>query len=383
MTSQHTPAAVTLCRDPRAFTRLREEWDDLQRRCASATPFQSHAWLDSWWLSYGTSGRLRVVLVRRNGRLIAAAPLMLVHRPMPVLVPLGGTISDYGDVLVDDDHAEGALAALERGLRNAARHAVIDLREVRPGAAAEGLYDHWRGAKRQLADSICLELPAEPMDDLVKRLPAHRAQRVRAKLRKIDSLKIDDYGVGEDEVPDAIGHLLRLHELQWRGRGVTLEHLRPRFAEHLVRATRRMIREGNASLIEYRQDGEVVAASVTLLSANLSGGYLYGAHPGLREQKVDVATMLLRHDADFAAATDRRVVSLLRGQESYKNHWRPRAVTNLRLLMAPASWEPVLRLHAARAQARRRAAETVVSRFPAAQEWRARLNDWRADLRSR
>lgn len=93
--------------------------------------------------------------------------------------------------------------------------------------------------------------------------------------------------------------------------------------------------------------------------------------------------MLLRHDADFAAATDRRVVSLLRGQESYKNHWRPRAVTNLRLLMAPASWEPVLRLHAARAQARRRAAETVVSRFPAAQEWRARLNDWRADLRSR
>ncbi|MCM2389204.1 GNAT family N-acetyltransferase [Streptomyces albipurpureus] len=383
MARERAGLTVTLCRDPRSFARLRPEWDDLQRRCATATPFQSHAWLDSWWLSYGTDGRLRVVLVRRDGELIAAAPLMLVHRPMPLLVPLGGGISDYGDILIDDDHIGCALATLERGLKRAARHAVIDLREVRPGAAAERLYDSWSGAKRRLTDSVCLELPAAPMDELVKRLPANRAQRVRAKLRKIDSLKIEDFPVTEQEVPDAIGHLLRLHELQWRGRGVTVEHLRPRFAEHLVRATRRMVREGNAALTEYRQDGEVVAASVTLLSANLSGGYLYGAHPALREQRVDVATMLLRHDADLAAHTGRRVVSLLRGKEPYKNHWRPTAVANQRLLLAPSALEPVLRLQAARAGLRERAAGAVISRFPAAPEWRARLNDWRAAAHSR
>ncbi|MGW6461833.1 GNAT family N-acetyltransferase, partial [Streptomyces sp. NPDC055078] len=366
MTGPRAGLTATLCRDQREFAGLRQEWDDLHRRCSGATPFQSHAWLDSWWLSYGTGGRLRIVTVRRDGRLIAAAPLMLVHRPLPLLVLLGGTISDYGDILVDD-HADSAITALERGLRRAARHRVIDLREVRPGAAAERLYESWTGAKRWLPDSVCLELPAEPMDELIKRLPAGRAQRVRAKLRKADALKIEDRAVTEHEVPDAIGHLLRLHELQWRGRGITVEHLRPRFAEHLVRATRRMLRDGNASLTEYCRDGEVVAASVSLLSGQLSGGYLYGAHPGLREQKVDIATILLRHDMDHAARTGRRVVSLLRGAESYKNHWRPTAVTSRRLLMAPHALEPALRLHAARAALRDRAAGAVQTRFPAAQ----------------
>ncbi|MEJ8637091.1 MULTISPECIES: GNAT family N-acetyltransferase [Streptomyces] len=378
MDGEREGLAVTLVRDQRDFARLRPEWDELQRRCSTATPFQSHAWLESWWLSYGTDGRLRIVLVRLDGRLIAAAPLMLVHRPMPLLVSLGGGISDYGDILVDDEHADCAIEALERGLQHAARHAVIDLREVRPGAAAERLYESWTGPRRQLTDSVCLELPAEPMDELVKRMPSSRAQRVRAKLRKIDALRIEGYTVAEHEVPMAMEHLLRLHELQWRGRGVTVEHLRPRFAEHLVRATRRLVRDGNAALTEYRLDGEVVASNVALMSDGLTGGYLYGAHPALREKKIDVATMLLRHDVNLAAATGRSVVSLLRGKESYKNHWRPEAVTNQRLMMAPSRLGPALSLHAGRAQWRDHAAGTVKARFPAAQQWRARLNDLRA-----
>lgn len=379
---------VTLCRDGRDFAGLRDEWDDLRRRCSTATPFQSHAWLESWWRSYG-GGPLRVVLVRRAGRLVAAAPLTLVHRPMPLLVGLGGGISDYTDVLVaDTDPATGPGAdpagvdavydALERGLRRAARHAVVELREVRPGAAAERLYERWTGARGALDDSVCLELPAAPLTDLVERLPTPRAQRVRAKLRKIDALGIEAVPAGPDEVPEAVGRLLRLHELQWRGRGVTVEHLRPRFAEHLVRAARRMVRDGDAALTEYRLAGEVVAVSLTLASERMTGGYLYGADPGLRERRVDVATMLLRHETGFAAGTGRRVVSLLRGAEPYKNQWRPEAVTNRRLLMAPAGLEPLLRLRTAQAGLRDRTARTVAERFPAAREWRDRLKDWRA-----
>ncbi len=114
-----------LVTDERTFAELADEWGALYRRCASATPFQSHAVYK------------RQVLVRVGGRLVAAAPLMRVGRPVPSLVPLGGAISDYGDVLLDDEHGEQAVAALAEGLRAAARTAVIDLREVRPGGAAE------------------------------------------------------------------------------------------------------------------------------------------------------------------------------------------------------------------------------------------------------
>ncbi|WP_327325757.1 GNAT family N-acetyltransferase [Streptomyces sp. NBC_01210] len=385
MAGERTVISVRLCRDPRDFAGLRPEWEALQRRCATATPFQSHAWLLSWWLSYGRGGRLRVVLVRRGGRLVAAAPLMLVHRPMPLLVPMGGQISDFGDILVDDEHAEIAITGLERGLHRAARHAVIELREVRPGAAAQRLYEAWTGARRRLTDSVCLELPAVPVEELVKRLPTVRAQRLQAELREIDALKIESYAVPEHEVPAAVDHLLRLHELQWRGRGVAQEHLKPRFAEHLARATQRMVRAGEAALTEFRLDGEVVAAHVALQSGYLTGGYLHGAHPGLREKKVDVATMLLRHDAELAARTGRQVLSLLRGDEAYKSHWRPRAVINQRLLLARSGLEPALRLRAAQAGRRARAAGGVDTRFRGARWWRARLDDWRdaraADVR--
>ncbi|WP_434587632.1 GNAT family N-acetyltransferase [Streptomyces sp. A5-4] len=371
--------AVTLCRDPRRFAELREEWDGLHRRCAASTPFQSHAWLHSWWLSYGGNRRLRVVLARRDGRLIGAAPLMLAHRPMPLLVPMGGGISDFFDVLVDDEDAKNAVVALERGLDRAARHAVIDLREVRPGAAVEQLYDMWAGPRCRLTDSTCMELPAEPIEDLVKRMSTSRAQRVRAKLRKIDALKIEDRVVAEHEVPDAVGRLLRLHELQWQGRGVNVEHLKPRFAQHLVRATRRMVRDGEAAVTEFRLDGEVVAAKMTLHSGHLTGGYLYGAHPALRDKKVDVATMLLRHDAHLATSTGRSVLSLLRGSESYKSHWRPETVTNQRLLLSRRDLEPLLRLRESQVTARDWAAATVNGRFPVVREWRERLNSLRAD----
>lgn len=383
MTREGAPEApgvtVTLCRDPRAFTALAPEWGRLHRACGVATPFQSHAWLDSWWRSYGAEGRLRLVLARRDGRLIGAAPLTLVHRPMPLLVPLGGAISDYGDLLVDDGDADQALRSLHRGLERAARHAVIDLREVRPGAVAERLYELWAGPRARLDDSVCMELPAVPVEDLVGRMPRSRAQRARANLRRLDALGVVATTVPAADVPASVDRMLRLHELQWRGRGVNVEHLRPRFREHLVRAVSRMTAEDAATLTEFRMDGEVVAVGLALRAGRLSGSYLYGAHPVLRERKADIATMLMAQDARQAAGHGLAVLSMLRGAEPYKNHWRPEPVTSGRLLLARPALEPLLRLHESRARMRDRAAEVVRTRLPAAREWRGRLNDWRAE----
>ncbi|MEU3721809.1 GNAT family N-acetyltransferase [Streptomyces sp. NPDC031705] len=369
--------SVTLCRDPRQFAALEESWTRLVRNCPTATPFQSHAWLHSWWLSYGKDGRLRLLLVRRGEELVGAAALMLVHRPLPRLVPLGGAITDYFDVLVAAEYAAQVVPALAHGLHRAARSAVVDLREVRPGAAAEQVCAAWPGVSSTLTDSTCMELPALPFDQLVKRMPSSGGQRVRAKLRKTDAAGIEEHEVTEREVPQAVRTLLRLHEKQWRGRGVTPEHLRPRFAEHLTRATRRMVRAGEGRLTEFRLDGKVVAANITLLSASLSGGYLYGADPDLRERKVDVATLLLRYEAGRALADGRPVVSFLRGNEPYKNHWRPETVVNRRLLLATHALAPLLRLHESQITGRERAVDALREALPAARDWRARLNELR------
>ncbi|MFH9609503.1 GNAT family N-acetyltransferase [Streptomyces sp. NPDC017448] len=365
--------AVTLCRDFGEFGALAGEWDALHRRCATATPFQSHAWLHSWWISYGQEGRLRVLLVRRAGRLIGAAPLMLVHRPMPLLVPMGGAVSDFFDILLDEEEAGYAVGALGRGLDRAARHTVVDLREVRPDASAQLLFGRWTGARSRLTDSTCMELPAAPLDGLVARLTGSRGQRLRSKLRRIEALGVEARRVPGDAVPAAIGTLLRLHERQWEGRAVNPEHLRARFSDHLIRSVGRMVGDGTAALTEFRLNGEVVASNLSLESGRLAGGYLYGADPVLRERKVDVSTMLLREVAQQAADGGREVLSLLRGAEAYKNHWRPSPVVNQRLLLARPGLEPLLRLRESQVAVRERAAESVKARFPAARGWHERL----------
>ncbi|WP_328496252.1 GNAT family N-acetyltransferase [Streptomyces sp. NBC_00414] len=357
-TPPRTELRTELCTDEREFGRLAEAWGALYRRCGTATPFQSHAWLHSWWLSYGTPGRLRLVLVRDGADLVAAAPLMLVRQPWPALVPLGGSISDFGDVLIEDgERAERATAALADGLATAARTALIDFREVRPGGAVERVYASWRGPRRQVPDSLCLELPAVPMDDLIGRLATAKAQqRVRAKLRKLTTLGVERRAVRPDEVDAALRRLLELHRLQWQGRKVTTEHLQERFAEHLIRSVGPMVRAGDAVVTEFRVDDTVLAVDLTLLSGKLAGGYLYGAHPQLRERKADVATMLLHACAQYtgtgagggtgngtgAGTGGRRVLSLLRGNEPYKHHWRPDPVVNQRFLLARRRTAPLM-----------------------------------------
>ncbi|WP_338494144.1 GNAT family N-acetyltransferase [Streptomyces sp. SJL17-4] len=342
-----------ICRDEEAFGRLAAEWTALYGRCSTATPFQSHAWLHSWWLSYGRPGALRLVLVRReDGVLVAAAPLMRARGPLPVLTHLGGSITDFTDVLLDDGCPESA-PALAGALARAARGAVIDLREVRPGAAGERVLVHWRGPRRRMPDSLCLELPAVPMEGLLARIPSGKAQRVRAKLRKLDALGIDTHVVTGSEVPAALDRLLRLHRLQWQGRGVTAEHTSERFAQHLTRAVRPMVERGDAMVTEFRLAGDVVAADLTLMSPRLAGGYLYGADPALRARKVDVATMLLRHGAGESSAGGRATLSMLRGTEAYKHHWRPETVGNQRLMLTGRGTAPLLWLRAGAADARR------------------------------
>ncbi|MFJ3716699.1 GNAT family N-acetyltransferase [Streptomyces sp. NPDC090057] len=339
----HTTDLVT---DAAAFAALAPAWGRLYERCSAATPFQHHAWLHSWWRSYGAPGRLRVLVVRRGDELVGAAPLMLVRRPLPALVPLGGAISDYGDVLLDDADDGRAADALADALWDAARTALVDFREVRPGGAVERVYDRWRGPRRTVRDSLCLELPAVPLAELAARLPTKRAQRVRAQQRRHASLGVKRHVAGPDEAAAALRRMLELHRLQWQERKVTAEHMLPRFREHLVRAVPELVRSGNAVVTEFRIGDDVVAVDLTLCSRSLAGGYLYGAHPRLRESKADVAVLLLDACSEQAARTGGvdggGTLSLLRGNEPYKMHWRPEPVANQRLLMARRRTAPLL-----------------------------------------
>ena len=326
--------SVEVRRSDTALTGLAAEWDELFARCATATPFQAYAWVESWWRSYGRPGRLRLILVRRGGRLVAAAALTLRRRGgCPVLTPLGGAFSDFTDVLVDDELVAPALRRLVATLLREPGWQAIDFPETRPGAlAGTALPASWPGHHWQTPASLCLELPAMPMEDFVRDLPAHSRKTVRRRLNQLRKAAPEIREVPSGEVERAIGDLLRLHALQWRGRGLNPEHVSPGFAGHLTRAVGAMIDSGQAALLEYRFDDRLMASSLVLIGRDLAGGYLYGAEPALRE-RVDVTTMLLADTLPLAGRRGLATMSMLRGAEEHKLRWRPTESQNLRILL--------------------------------------------------
>jgi hypothetical protein len=95
-----------------AMDRLVPEWRALWQRVPNATPFQSPEWLLSWWDCFG-NGAPFVLTDREDGQLIAVLPLYhLDEAGCCKLLPVGISLSDYLDALVDSDHSEAAGALL-------------------------------------------------------------------------------------------------------------------------------------------------------------------------------------------------------------------------------------------------------------------------------
>jgi CelD/BcsL family acetyltransferase involved in cellulose biosynthesis len=325
---------VEVHRGDDALAGLRPEWTDLFRRCRTATPFQAHAWLESWWRAYGRPGRLRVVLVRRSGTLVGAAAFVLVRRGgCAVLVPVGGAFSDFTDVLVDDDCAAEAASELARAIGEMRGWQAVDFPETRPGGVAgTALLAAWGGRKHDLSASLCLELAAVEFEQAVKDLPAHARKTVKRRVNQIAKLPLDVREVEPADAPRTVADLLRLHRAQWQGRGGNPEHQRPAFATHLTSAVPGMIADGQAALLEYRIDGELVAANLVIVGTDLAGGYLYGADPALRD-KLDVTTLLISTTMPVAVRGNRPTMSMLRGAEPYKQRWRPVEAVNRRIVL--------------------------------------------------
>src|SRR6476646_1018443 len=77
------------------------EWTDLWTRCPAATSFQRPEWLTSWVQAFRPQG-IYVVAARRRQKLVGLAPMFHYKSgDERILAPIGASISDYLDWLLD------------------------------------------------------------------------------------------------------------------------------------------------------------------------------------------------------------------------------------------------------------------------------------------
>lgn len=328
--------------DKRDFAALEEEWNDLYCRSLLATPFQSWAWLYSWWEHYGGDYELLVITVRDGGLLVGLVPLMLRSRlGFGRLLLIGTGSTDYLDMLTRDGWEREVAEAGGRALKQLDVWRVADLGDVRPTAAVWDLFHVWGGPKTHFYRFGSPVMDVRPWEELLASLSRNHRSTVRRALRRAEEDGVRPELAGPDDADEAAVRWLALHEEAWNGRNIAPEHLDERFVAYLRAAVRRMTVRGLGGISEFWRGDEVIASQFLVFGRDFVGQHLFGAtQEALRRYQV---SSLYVWDALNAASAQRSpCLDMLQGEEPYKLRWASRVVPNHRLVLGRdwLTWAP-------------------------------------------
>jgi CelD/BcsL family acetyltransferase involved in cellulose biosynthesis len=340
------------------FAALEEEWEDLHRQCPRATPFQSWAWLYSWWEAYGEDYELRLVTVRDGrGLLVGLAPLMLKYRfGFTKLLFVGTGPTDYLDVLIRERREDQVSEVLARTLGEIDSWQVADLHQLRPGAAAWGICRHWDGPQLRVWQDSFPVVDVRPWDELLQSLSSNLRSTVRRALRRFEA----DGGrcelAGVDDAEAAAKRLVTISREQWQDRWLETgpEHWTSRSESLIVAAARRMAARELGGISEFWQDGEVIISDFWVSGRDFIGTYMLAASPEAL-QRYQWSSLYIWDALNIARTKNCGYLDLLRGEEPYKLRWSSRVSPSHRLILGRnlASWAPYAGYHTLRSRARR------------------------------
>ena len=363
--SPQGPIEVEIVRDTRAFAALEGEWDALYDDAPAATPFQSWAWLFSWWEHYGEESLgLRVVTARDgDGRLVGAIPLMLA--PGGRLLFVGAGEANYLDMIARagwEERVVEAGAEVLRGLLG--RGGVADLQDLRPSAVVWGLYRAWGGPKTSVArdGSPVIDLGDGGWKGLLGSLRRKRRSNVRQTLKRAEADEVRGELVGAEAVEEAARRLVELHRESWQGRDIATEHLTRRWESYVVAAARRMTERGLGAICELRRGEELLVSQLLVYGRESDGFLVIGASEKAME-RYQVSSLLIREGVNVALSRNAACFDMMQGEEPYKLRWCTRVVPLRRIVLGRSltTWAPYAGYHVLGARAVRHVKRRVKS----------------------
>ena len=319
---------------PRAFADLEQAWEGLYDHSPLATPFQSWAWLYSWWESYGDGYELRLITVRNGeGLLVGVLPLMLKRRwGFGRLLFIGTGQTDYLDVIAREGWEEEVAGAGVTALGQLGTWQVADLHQLRPEAAAWAIFRKWNRLRLCIRQASCPVINVEPWDELVGSLSRNLRSTVRRAVRRVETDGILRQVAKPSEAERAARRLVTLHREAWQGRDIGLEHLTRRFESHIVAAARRMTRRGLGGVSELSRDGEVVISNFWVSGNDVFAPYILGASQAAL-QRYQWSSLYIWDSVLNALDRNCATVDLLRGEEPYKLRWSSRIIPSYRVYL--------------------------------------------------
>ena len=298
-------------------------WWDLWNRSPAATPFQSPAWLIPWWRAFAP-GRLMVAAVWSKDNLVALAPLYLETGPLGRrLLPLGISISDYLDILIEPSFPESVAGIVEQ-LSRWSEWESCELSCLPLGAAALSLPSLSGCADFHETADACpvLYLPREGGLDAgahpaIPALQRRKLRMARNRLARGPAWSI--VSTGEWSAGKWLEELIRLHTTRWEERhegGVLGDICIKTFHRSTLPE---LIDRKLAQLFALTVGDEVAGVYYGFSDRGRAYAYIGGFDP--RFSFYSPGTVLLGHAIENALQDGVGELHFLRGGETYKYAW--------------------------------------------------------------
>jgi CelD/BcsL family acetyltransferase involved in cellulose biosynthesis len=347
---------TTIIESVQDFRALEEEWEELYQDSPLATPFQSWAWLYSWWEFYGEGWELQLITVRNGeGLLVGVAPLMLDRRlGFSRLFLVGTGLTDYLDVLAREGWEGKVVDALAQALRQMVSWQLADLQQLRPDAVAWDLCRRWDGPHLRIWQDGFPFVDTKPWDELLASIDRKLRSNARRTLRRAKEDNVVCKLAEPADAERAARRLVEMHREMWQGRDIGLEHLTSRFEAHVVAAAARLTACGLGGVYEFRRGEETIAAHFLLFGPSFIGEYMFGVTHEAR-RRFQVSSLNMWNLINVACRRGSARVTQLRGEEAYKLQWASEVIPNHRLILCRrwATWGFYGSYHILRSKARR------------------------------
>lgn len=330
------------------FFALREEWQELLNDSSSNTLFLTWEWQYTWWLHLAEKRQLAILTIRKDGILMAIAPMTVkpadLKRMMPfkILEILGtGTVgSDYLSIIVRNDAERRLMPAISVALLNRKYSLEMSNTERDSKIMTKVVLEMnglgCRSGRSTQSFSPFIDLSGFNWDSYMTRNNSSNRTRFNKKLRKLEktfSVRFDQTNT-EASLEMDLQTLIQLHLQRWDGKGgtnafnsVSLRNFHKEFSAIALK---------NNWLRLYIMwlDNKPAAAVYGFCYNDIFYYYQAGFNPQFSQYSVGY--LAIGQTVKKALEEGVREYDMLRGNESYKYVW----ATNERELVRLNIFQP-------------------------------------------
>lgn len=328
-----TGVVVDLIKDDGAFAALEHEWRSLHDRSGARSPFTTWVWLYGWWMEIGRPAGYELCLctARLSGLLVGIGAFYVAEERFGtrVLHNIGDTLvgSEYLDVLCDPQFSQLVIGAIADAISSAddidaAR--LLDLDEDSQFVAAlrrghPGILD--------LRCTIDERLPYLALGGSFERYTEKLSSNMRYNLKRKEKKLIKTYPEArvsllerEEDVPEVLDLLFRLHARRWQSKGQSGNFVRREVRAFHRRVAPKLLETGRLRLYRLEMEPGRVASMLYCLR---TGGREFYLQAGMDPAYEDVAAgfCLMKRVIERCADEGLTEFDMLRGTEGYKSHW--------------------------------------------------------------